>query len=130
MFRYYYHMFSIFLFQLITIVNSYTLLKRYQHTASYANNKVYFIGGATDVLKYTNDFFYLDVSKPFTLDSDLPVVGLNNDLIPKHVLAATTICSSNRDTIFLFGGEFEDAKAPLVFAYNTSNPVLSGSVRR
>ena len=76
MFRYY--IFYICFFQLVSIVNSYTLLKRGYHIASYVDNKIYFLGGSTEEKAYTNDFFYLDVSKPFTLDSDLPIVDLSS----------------------------------------------------
>jgi hypothetical protein len=123
MFRYY--IFCICIFQLLaTVVNSYTLLNRVQHTASYVDNKIYFLGGSTNEKTYTNDFFYLDVSKPFTLDSDLPIVDLSDKTsIPNHATATSSVCGSNKDTIFLFGGTFEDDTAPLVFAFNISNPV-------
>src|SRR5436190_13014285 len=122
MFRYY--IFYVCFFQLASIVNSYTLLKRGYHTASYVDNKIYFLGGTTDEKAYTNDFFYLDVSKPFTLGSDLPIVDLSNkSLIYNYSIATLTVCGPNKDTIFLLGGEFEDNTAPLVFAYNASDPV-------
>src|ERR1051325_9015274 len=118
-----YYIFCIFLYKLATIVNSYTLLKRNLHTANYVDDKIYFLGGQTgtdgiDAKLYTNDFFYLDVSKPFTLDSDLPIVDLTGKTrIPNHAIATSTVCGPSKDTIFLFGGEFEDNTAPLVFAF-------------
>jgi hypothetical protein len=122
MFRNY--IFYIFLFQFTTVVNSYTLLNRSNHTANYVDNKIYFLGGETEEKNYTNDFFYLDVSKPFTLNSDLPVVDLSSKpLIYSNVFPITTVCGSKNDTIFLIGGEFEDNTAPLVFAFNASNQV-------
>ncbi|CAB4383701.1 unnamed protein product [Rhizophagus irregularis] len=41
------------------------------------DNKIYFLGGITENYFGTNDFFYLDVSIPFNLDSTLPIVDLN-----------------------------------------------------
>jgi hypothetical protein len=123
MFRY--NIFHIILIlQLAIIANSYTLLKRTQHTASYVDNKIYFIGGKTDEKTYTNDFFYLDVSKPFTLNFELPIVDLSSKTsIPNHAMATSIVCGLNKDTIFLFGGEFEDSTAHLDFVFNISNPL-------
>ncbi|GBC37480.2 hypothetical protein GLOIN_2v1845096 [Rhizophagus irregularis DAOM 181602=DAOM 197198] len=51
----------------------------------------------------TNDFFYLDVSIPFNLDSTLPIVDLSIDArqIYSHSNGISTICGPNKDTIFL-----------------------------
>ena len=35
----------------------------------------------------------------------------------------SSVCGSNKVTIFLLGGEFEDNTAALVYAFNISNPV-------
>ena len=56
-----YYIFFIFLFYLTTVVTSYTLLRRNDHTASYLDDKIYFLGGETDYTSFTSDFFYLDV---------------------------------------------------------------------
>ncbi|POG76311.1 hypothetical protein GLOIN_2v1838155 [Rhizophagus irregularis DAOM 181602=DAOM 197198] len=95
--------FFVFFSQLI-IISPYTLVGRIGHTASYMDNKIYFFGGMTK--KYpagTNDFFYLDVSIPFNLDSTLLIVDLSNDArqIYPHYNGVSTICGPNKDTIFL-----------------------------
>ncbi|RGB28505.1 hypothetical protein C1646_767725 [Rhizophagus diaphanus] len=101
--------FFIFFSQLI-ITSPYALVGRIGHTANYMDNKIYFIGGMTE--KYsddTNDFFYLDVSKPFNLDSTLlPIVDLSNDArqIHPHYNGLSTICGPNKDTIFLICGVY------------------------
>ncbi|RIA87860.1 hypothetical protein C1645_877771 [Glomus cerebriforme] len=123
-----YPIFLIFLSQLATIVNSYALLNRGDHTANYVNDKIYFLGGHTNERPFTNDFFYLDVSKPFNSFLDLPIVDLTNiTYVPKHTRATSTICGLKKDTIFIFGGDIENFKddTPLVFAFNTNNPEWS-----
>jgi hypothetical protein len=121
-----YSIFFIFLFHLTAIVSSHTLFKRTEHTANYVDNKIYFLGGIITDGSYTDDFFYLDVSKPFDLfsGSGLSIVDLTNlTKIPKHARATSIICGPNKDTIFLFGGNFETNHiVPLVSAFNVSNP--------
>ncbi|CAB5389206.1 unnamed protein product [Rhizophagus irregularis] len=67
------------------------------------DNKIYFLGGMTKKYSGTNDFFYLDVSIPFNLDSTLPIVDLSNDArqIYPHSNGISTICGPNKYTIFL-----------------------------
>ncbi|RGB28506.1 hypothetical protein C1646_767726 [Rhizophagus diaphanus] len=101
--------FFVFFSQLI-ITSPYTLVGRVGHTASYMDNKIYFLGGKTEnYTKGTNDFFYLDVSKPFNLDSTLPIVDLSNDTrqIDSHFNGISTICGPSKDTIFLIFGIFK-----------------------
>src|ERR1043165_581557 len=108
MFRCY--IFFICLLQLAIIVNS--LIGRTSHTACYVDNKIYFIGGET-TKGSTNDVFYLDVSKPFSLlGSDLPIVNITSN-ISNRVSATSTGC---KDTIFLLGGN--DDNAPFIYTYN------------
>ncbi|PKY58699.1 hypothetical protein RhiirA4_480826 [Rhizophagus irregularis] len=102
--------FFVFFSQLI-ITSPYTLVERDRHTASYMDNKIYFLGGSTEQYPIgTNDFFYLDVSIPFNLDSTLPIYDLSNDAryIHPHSYGASTICGPNKDTIFLICGVSED----------------------
>ncbi|CAG8659014.1 2663_t:CDS:2, partial [Funneliformis mosseae] len=118
------HILFIFLFLLATIVNSYKLIGRAFHTSNYINDKIYFLGGGIETTEYTNDFFYLNVSVPFTLDS-LPIFNVSSNVqIAKHGRATSTVCGHNKDTIFLFGGDFDDDESalPLVFAFNISIP--------
>lgn len=104
----YYIFFFVFLSQLI-IISSYTLVGRNGHTAHYIDDKIYFLGGETETNAFTNDFFYLDVSKPFNLDS-LPIFDLtsNNTQIPKYANA----------TIFLYGfNHGNDKTTPFVLEF-------------
>ncbi|CAG8723413.1 1177_t:CDS:2 [Rhizophagus irregularis] len=104
-------LFFVFFSQLI-ITSSYTLVGRKGHTASYMDNKIYFLGGAIENYFETNDFFYLDVSKPFNLDSTLPIVDLSNDarkIHPHSSSGVSTICGPNNDTIFLICGVSKDS---------------------
>jgi hypothetical protein len=84
------------------------------------DNKIYFIGGETENYPIgTNDFFYLDVSIPFNLDSTLlPIVDLSNDAryIHPHSYGVSTICGPNKDTIFIIGGSSQDS-----FSYRFNN---------
>ncbi|GBC37386.2 hypothetical protein GLOIN_2v1838155 [Rhizophagus irregularis DAOM 181602=DAOM 197198] len=76
------------------------------------DNKIYFLGGAIENYFETNDFFYLDVSKPFNLDSTLPIVDLSNDarkIHPHSSSGVSTICGPNNDTIFLICGVSKDS---------------------
>ncbi|CAG8465601.1 14745_t:CDS:2 [Funneliformis caledonium] len=98
--------------------------RRALHTSNYLNDKIYFLGGETDRASHTNDFFYLDVSAPFTLDS-LPIVDLTRNVqIAKHKRATSSVCGPNKDTIFLFGGDIDgdESAASLVYTFNISVP--------
>ncbi|RGB41419.1 hypothetical protein C1646_752092 [Rhizophagus diaphanus] len=98
--------FFVFFSQLI-ITSPYTLVERHGHTASYMDNKIYFLGGDTSKhSRGTNDFFYLDVSIPFNLDSTLPISDLSIDsrYVIAHGHGISTICGPNKDTIFLTCG--------------------------
>ncbi|CAB4407957.1 unnamed protein product [Rhizophagus irregularis] len=109
--------FFVFFLQLI-ITSPYTLVGRSGHTASYMDNKIYFLGGGTKIYRDgTNDFFYLDVSKPFNLDSTLPIVDLSNDArqIYPHENGVSTICGPNKDTIYLI------CRASMSYSYRFIN---------
>ncbi|UZO11879.1 uncharacterized protein OCT59_003432 [Rhizophagus irregularis] len=110
--------FFVFFLQLI-ITSPYTLVGRSGHTASYMDNKIYFLGGRTKIYRDgTNDFFCLDVSKPFNLDSTLPiVVDLSNDArqIYPHKNGASAICGPNKDTIYLI------CRASMSYSYRFIN---------
>uniref|UniRef100_U9SZN8 Galactose oxidase n=1 Tax=Rhizophagus irregularis (strain DAOM 181602 / DAOM 197198 / MUCL 43194) TaxID=747089 RepID=U9SZN8_RHIID len=110
--------FFVFFSQLI-ITSPYTLVGRSGHTASYMDNKIYFLGGRTKIYRDgTNDFFCLDVSKPFNLDSTLPiVVDLSNDArqIYPHKNGASAICGPNKDTIYLI------CRASMSYSYRFIN---------
>ncbi|RIB23255.1 hypothetical protein C2G38_2032904 [Gigaspora rosea] len=79
------------------------------HSSVLIDNKLYFSGG----LKYngllnkiTNEFFYLDVSKPFTSkDNDsIPWVDLTYTGGPLKTGATACIGGKNNKMIFIFGG--------------------------
>ncbi|RIA89547.1 hypothetical protein C1645_738567 [Glomus cerebriforme] len=81
--------------------------KRYLHTATYVDNKLYILSGI-DTLVGTitagKQFFYLDVSVPFSTQSLLwhDLTSLN--IIPSHIGAASVKGGANNNTIILYGG--------------------------
>src|SRR5688572_15343345 len=95
------------------LVKAYTPRPRFSHSAVLIGGKLYMIGGdiAETVLfefSPSDDFFYLDVSVPFNT-SNVPYVDLNDiNGTPKFSRAAESVGGVNEDTIFLFGGGFEN----------------------
>src|SRR6266540_5207075 len=82
--------------------------KRYGHTATLIDNKLYILGGKNisndDEKIVGKQFFYLDVSVSFKTQELLWInlTGMNDD--PSHTLAASVNGGSDNNTLFLFGG--------------------------
>src|SRR6185437_13882272 len=78
------------------------------HSSVLINNKLYFSGGNKDayIINATNEFFYLDVSKPFTTtdDDSMQWVDLTYPGGPLKTGATACIGGKNNDMIFIFGG--------------------------
>src|SRR2546421_3897237 len=80
------------------------------HTATLIRTKIYFLGGRLAVDKYSNDFFYLDISKLFDkTEKVLPLTNLTGkasalDISPHHA-AATSVFGKLKASIFFFGGD-------------------------
>ncbi|KAF0369168.1 galactose oxidase [Gigaspora margarita] len=82
--------------------------KRYSHSSVFINKKLYFSGGYSRPGKVytTNEFFYLDVSKSFTITDNglMPWIDLTYTGGPQK--ASATVCTDekNNDLFFIFGG--------------------------
>ncbi|RIB29125.1 hypothetical protein C2G38_2027991 [Gigaspora rosea] len=78
------------------------------HSSVLIDNKLYFSGGNKDSLWsiITNEFFYLDVSKPFTTTDNglMQWVDLTYTGSPLKYAATACIGGKNNDMIFIFGG--------------------------
>src|SRR3954452_20636051 len=89
--------FLIYFFRIIFNINcqQYVPTGRYLHTATLVGTKIYFLGGVISIEpQFTNEFFYLDISKSFDKTKGaLPFVNLSDKAseIPKHYAAATTV---------------------------------------
>ncbi|RIB14725.1 hypothetical protein C2G38_2194250 [Gigaspora rosea] len=76
------------------------------HSSVLIDKKLYFSGGNNNSFgRITNEFFYLDVSKPFitTDDISIPWFDLTNTSGPSKLYATTCIGGKNNDLIFIFG---------------------------
>src|SRR6266498_454787 len=123
-------------FQYYHLVKAYTPQPRYEHGTALIGNKLYVLGGnVADTSKFSpsNDFFYLDVSVPFST-SNITYVDLSDiGGTPKFSRAAVSVGGANKDIIFLFGGGFENGSygVPLVYTFDTtqnkwSAPIIQG----
>ncbi|KAF0550647.1 galactose oxidase [Gigaspora margarita] len=101
----------IFLLNFIFISANFIPNGRYFHSSVLVDKKIYFIGGykflnSNTISPTTNEFFYLDVSKPFatTDDVSIPWIDLTYTGGPfkEHITACTG--GKNNDMIFIFGG--------------------------
>ncbi|RIB11874.1 hypothetical protein C2G38_2202283 [Gigaspora rosea] len=80
---------------------------RFFHSSVLIDNKLYFSGGYNDSLGIiTNEFFYLDVSKPLetTNNSSIQWVDLTYTGGPLKTETTACIGGKNNDIIFIFGG--------------------------
>ncbi|RIB23248.1 hypothetical protein C2G38_2139843 [Gigaspora rosea] len=86
---------------------------RSYHSSVLIDNKLYFSGGSLNYSSssITNEFFYLDVSKPFTTtDKDsMPWIDLTYTGGPLKAGATTCIGGKNNDMIFILGGTFNQS---------------------
>ncbi|RIB17098.1 hypothetical protein C2G38_2142771 [Gigaspora rosea] len=104
--------FYIFIF-LLNFTSAFIPVGRVSHSSVLINRNLYFIGGyrfydysGSIIENTTNEFFYLDVSKQFTLNdsSTIPWNDLTNTGGPK--LASTAVCSGEfNDVIYVFDGK-------------------------
>lgn len=111
----------------ITIVSSqqYVPMGRRYHTATLVGTKIYFLGGNLQNYEFTNEFFYLEISKSFDkTKGSLPFVDLSNKFsgIPALSGAVASIGGKLRDSIFLFGGSIGAFDDPfkLLYSFNTT----------
>jgi N-acetylneuraminic acid mutarotase len=111
------------LFQSVIQVASFDPLKRGTHTATLIDDKLYVLGGYS--VGHLNDeavgqnFFYLDVSKPFSI-KEIEWVDLTTiNLIPPHKRAAAAVGGENNNTLFLYGGDPMNREMALIYTFDT-----------
>ncbi|KAF0538634.1 galactose oxidase [Gigaspora margarita] len=77
---------------------------RYFHSSALIDKKLYFSGGMKSY-GITNEFFYLNVSKPFTTTDNvsIPWIDLTYSGGPLKGAATACIGGKNNDMIFIFG---------------------------
>ncbi|CAG8625516.1 21793_t:CDS:2, partial [Cetraspora pellucida] len=81
---------------------------RWLHSSVLIDNKLYFSGGKiNNQSNTTNEFFYLDVSKPFKTTEDvlIPWVDLTYTGGPQKAYVTACIGGKNNDMIFIFGNK-------------------------
>ncbi|CAG8451379.1 21078_t:CDS:2 [Cetraspora pellucida] len=75
------------------------------HSSVLIDEKIYFSGGITD--QSTNEFFYLDVSKPFNTsdnNTSMPWFDLTDINSPKTLKGSACSGGENNGLLFVFGG--------------------------
>ncbi|CAG8749627.1 37574_t:CDS:2, partial [Gigaspora margarita] len=126
-------------FILIFIINFYISgiyafvpLPRAEVSANLINNRVYFNGGWNGTL--SSDFFYLDVSVPFTTNNVASMPWTDLSSIPGLILRSGHAACINGTNIFYIGGAFikeTDSNFTSAFDVTTqkwSMPVTSGNL--
>src|SRR6266498_1256207 len=91
-------------------------LKRFGHTTTLINNKLYILGGEEN----QTQFFYLDVSVPFNTKTLLWNDLTSINTIPTHRGATSVKGGANNDTLILFGGlPQNDETMELLYTFDT-----------
>jgi hypothetical protein len=107
--------------QLLIGINCLTVKKRWVHTATLIDNKLYILNGR-EVLSMNpiKDFFYLDFSVPFNTSQQLYWQDLSNvDTVPSHYGSASVKGGVNNNTLFLYGGILaETTVSSLVYTFD------------
>ncbi|CAG8682901.1 2865_t:CDS:2, partial [Cetraspora pellucida] len=90
-----------YIFVNINGVNTFTPPPRAEQAAILIDNKVYFNGGWNGI--FASDFFYLDISKPFTTDN---IVWIDLSSIEGRInrTASTACIGANKNQIIYFSG--------------------------
>ncbi|CAB5368677.1 unnamed protein product [Rhizophagus irregularis] len=90
--------------------------KRWGHTATFIDNKLYILGGYEDG-DVGKDFFFIDFSVPFNTQN-LIVKDLSNiNTVPEHTFATSVKGGANNNTLFLYGG-FGPTSMDLVYTFD------------
>ncbi|RIB14716.1 hypothetical protein C2G38_2143914 [Gigaspora rosea] len=79
---------------------------RIYHSSVLIGDKLYFSGGYNNSIDSMSEFFYLDVSKPFTTTDNvsIPWIDLTYTSGPSKIEATACTGGKNNDMIFIFGG--------------------------
>ncbi|KAF0534393.1 galactose oxidase [Gigaspora margarita] len=86
------------------IFAGFTPSRKASHFSSLVENKLYFGGGFNE--NSTTEFFYLDISKPFTLTDNTSIswVDLTYTDAPRKSRTTACVGGINNNDIFIFGG--------------------------
>uniref|UniRef100_U9U248 Galactose oxidase n=1 Tax=Rhizophagus irregularis (strain DAOM 181602 / DAOM 197198 / MUCL 43194) TaxID=747089 RepID=U9U248_RHIID len=96
-----------------------------RHTATLIDNKLYILGGLGLNNNGLKEFFYLDVSVPFSTQ-ELSWQDLSNiNMVPLHFSAMSVKGGVNNDTLFLYGGLTADQTMALVYTFDSQSIVWS-----
>ncbi|RIA84167.1 hypothetical protein C1645_832675 [Glomus cerebriforme] len=118
-------------FQLLVEINCqmtpFKPMPRDLHTATVIDNKLYILGGNSDVKGSTvgKDFFYLDVSVTFNTQNLLWKDLSTINSVPSHYGATSVGGGKNNNTLFLYGGATTDPTAALVYTYDPQSNTWS-----
>ncbi|KAF0559385.1 galactose oxidase [Gigaspora margarita] len=95
---------------------------RESHSSVLIDDKLYFSGGIIHLPNITNEFFYLDVSKPFTTTDNvsIPWIDLTYTGGPQKYLVTACIGGKNNDMIFIFGGSSLNVNQSFVNLFDTN----------
>ncbi|RIB17143.1 hypothetical protein C2G38_1455147 [Gigaspora rosea] len=111
-------------------INAFVPLPRAEVTANLVNNKIYFHGGWNGSL--SSDFFYLDVSVPFTTNDVASMPWTDLTSIPGLIIRSGHTACIHGTNIFYIGGMKETdlnfTSAFDVMAQKWSVPVTSGNL--
>ncbi|CAG8664219.1 5446_t:CDS:2 [Funneliformis caledonium] len=111
-------------------------LKRYAHTATLIDNKLYILGGrvttTTNNENIGRQFFYLDVSVSFNTKNLIWHDLTDINIIPAHRAASSARGGVYNDTLFLYGGGNDKVDLELVYTFDTKSnswsiPKLAGN---
>ena len=94
-------------------------IRRYDHTATLIDSKLYILGGLIANEDAQKNFFYLDVSVEFSTQNLLwqDLSGIN--IVPPHCCAVSVKGGANNSTLFLYGGEpYPSETESLVYTFN------------
>ncbi|CAG8438914.1 8347_t:CDS:2 [Funneliformis caledonium] len=130
--------------QLLFVINSinsqFIPTKRYEHSATFIDNKLYIMGGLTLSTKVSantigKEFFYLDFSASFD-NQELTWKDLTNiNKVPSHFDGITANGGLKKNTLFLYGGTSNGDNMELVYTFDTQMnswnvPAITGNVIR
>ncbi len=98
-------------------------LRRYRHTTTFIDDKLYILGGQQndDDTIAGKQFFYLDVSASFDTQELLWHDLTSINIVPSHYSAASVNGGANNNTLFLYGGSplNKTEKMDLAYTFDT-----------
>ncbi|CAG8645243.1 10556_t:CDS:2 [Funneliformis caledonium] len=106
-----------------------TPFKRYAHTATLIDNKLYILGGrvttTTNNENIGKQFFYLDVSVLFNVKNIIWHNLTDINTVPAHRAAASVSGGPSKDILFLYIGNYDGVEMELFYAFDTKSNTWS-----